>query len=170
MSREWRKAVRIVATMAVLVIPYIVFFVLHFIEIGEVKAKTLPLRGIAAYVKAHTKASDRIFVWGHDSDIYFFSDRRPASRFIYCSYLTGIKEGYEKKGQARGNQQDLEAWVMMRDDFGRHPPQVIVDLSPTDWRGYGAFPISEQLFLANYVDDHYELRKTIHNANIYFRK
>ena len=50
------------------------------------------------------------------------------------------------------------------------PPQVIVDLSPTNWRGYGAFPISEQLFLANYVHDHYELRKTIHNANIYFRK
>src|SRR4051812_31148040 len=39
----------------------------------------------AEFIRDHTAATDRIFVWGYHPDIYLFSDRRPASRFVYAS-------------------------------------------------------------------------------------
>jgi hypothetical protein len=38
---------------------------------------------VAAYVRAATKPNETIFIWGHAADVYFLSDRRPASRYIY---------------------------------------------------------------------------------------
>jgi 4-amino-4-deoxy-L-arabinose transferase-like glycosyltransferase len=35
------------------------------------------------YIHKHSGANDKIFVWGHAADVYFFSGRKPASRFIY---------------------------------------------------------------------------------------
>lgn len=35
------------------------------------------------YIRKHSGADDKIFVWGHAADVYFFSGRKPASRFIY---------------------------------------------------------------------------------------
>jgi hypothetical protein len=40
-------------------------------------------RAVAAYVKAHTKPSDRLFVWGFECVIYDMADRPIASRYIY---------------------------------------------------------------------------------------
>ncbi len=169
-SARSRIALKFTAALLVLIIPYVFFLIFHFNEVGQLKVKTAPVRAIAAKVSSITEPDDRIFVWGHDSDIYFFARRMPASRFLYCSYLTGIKEGYEFVTPTREQEPDLNAWIMLKQDFERQPPLVIVDLSPTNWRGYGRFPISEQLFLANYVHDHFERRATIHGADIYVRK
>ena len=42
------------------------------------------------FIQAHTRADERIFVWGYHPDLYLFSDRKPASRFVYASFLTGL--------------------------------------------------------------------------------
>ncbi len=154
----------------VFVVPFVVFFILHVVQVVALRQEMKPLRAIASYVQSVTKPDDRIFVWGHDADIYFFSRRLPAARFVYCSYLTGMKEGYELTNEAKAHQPDLNAWVMVQEDFARHAPAVIVDLAPTNWRGYGAFPISSQLFLANYVAEHYTLELMVSGAAIYVRR
>lgn len=169
-KRSFKKLIRVGVVMVFLILPYIGLFALHVHEVGAIKDETWPIRHIAGYVRSITNPDDRIFVWGHDSDIYFYSGRRPASRFVYCSYLSGIKEGYESLSESMARVPDLNAWVMVRNDFKRNPPEVIVDLSPTNIRGYGAFPIHEQLFLANYVHDNYTLSKVVEGAHIYVRK
>jgi hypothetical protein len=45
---------------------------------------------VATYIREHSAPDDRIFVWGYHPDIHLFSDRRPASRFVYASFLSGL--------------------------------------------------------------------------------
>lgn len=49
-----------------------------------------PALPIAAAIRAHTTPDERVFVWGWNPDIYLYADRKPASRFLYCSFLTGL--------------------------------------------------------------------------------
>ena len=154
----------------VFVVPFVVFFILHVVQVVALRQEMKPLRALASYVQSRTTPDERIFVWGHDSDIYFFSRRLPAARFVYCSYLSGMKEGYEFTAQTKAHEPDLNAWVMVQEDFARHAPAVIVDLAPTNWHGYGAFPLSSQLFLANYVAEHYTFDRMVGGAAIYVRR
>jgi len=49
-----------------------------------------PSRRVAEFIQARTRADERIFVWGYHPDIYLFADRKPASRFVYASFLSGL--------------------------------------------------------------------------------
>jgi hypothetical protein len=149
------------AAAMVLLIPFVASIAVHFVELGGLEDRDSSMMGVASYLKANAQPGERIFVWGHDSAIYFFSRRRPAARFIDCTYLTG---GHGVR------EPDLNAWVMLKRDFDRHPPAFIVDLSPTRRKGFGDFPAGEQLFLANYVHDHYRLAETLYGARIYVRR
>ena len=41
----------------------------------------------AAYVRTHSAAGTPLLVWGHASDVYLFSQRPPASRYVYSLAL-----------------------------------------------------------------------------------
>ncbi|SDS25350.1 4-amino-4-deoxy-L-arabinose transferase [Opitutus sp. GAS368] len=45
---------------------------------------------VAEFIKNRTSADEHIFVWGYHPDIYLFADRKPASRFVYASFLSGL--------------------------------------------------------------------------------
>lgn len=169
-SRVVRLCGRYGGALVVFILPSIVFFILHVLQLETVKAEMGPSRAIAGWVESHTTSADRIFVWGHDSDIYFFSRRLPASRFIYCSYITGIKEGYESSASEHAQESNGEAWELLRQDFERHPPAVIVDLAPTNRRGYGAYPPMEQPFLGDYLRQQYTLAASLDGALMYMRR
>ncbi len=49
-----------------------------------------PSLRVSTYIREHSAPTDRIFVWGYHPDIYLFADRKPASRFVYASFLTGL--------------------------------------------------------------------------------
>ncbi|MDI1334705.1 MAG: glycosyltransferase family 39 protein [Lacunisphaera sp.] len=42
------------------------------------------------FIAASTRPDERIFVWGYHPDLYLFADRKPASRFVYGSFLSGL--------------------------------------------------------------------------------
>ena len=165
-----RRALQIAFATCVLILPYLFCLWLHVYEIGVLKTRAVPAQRIARAVEQYTKGSDAIFVWGHNSDIYFYSRRKPASRFIYCSYLSGIKEGYEDHPVMAKRGPDFNAWIMLKRDFERHPPRVIVDMSPTGIGGYDQVPIADQLYLANYISDGFRKAETVAGADIYVRR
>lgn len=76
----------------------LVFAVLVLVQLGrgvlraraEAHQPVDPSLRAAEYIKAHTSPADRIFVWGYHPDLYLFSDRKPASRFVYASFLSGL--------------------------------------------------------------------------------
>jgi hypothetical protein len=61
----------------------------------------------AEYVRAHSAPDETIFVWGHAADVYLFSGRRPASRFIYPLAL--LTPGYADSALVRDFMDELRA-------------------------------------------------------------
>jgi hypothetical protein len=72
---------------------------------------------VIEYVRAHSNPDDRIFVWGHATPIYFFSDRKPASQYLYILPL--LTPAY------------ADSTVVSRflADLRQTPPAMIIDAS-----------------------------------------
>lgn len=151
-----------------LIAPAAGFFVYHIYEVGQLPSKYGVERAIASYVASVTRPESRIFVWGHNSDIYFYSRRMPASRFVYCPYLTRAKEGFEDKNALTETSED--AWQMLMDDLSRNPPDAIVDMSGTKIRRYDAFPMTAFPRLNSYTASGYRETKEISGAKIYLKR
>ena len=61
-------------------------------------------RDVALEVRSRTRSADPIFVWGFEPAIYWFSERAPASRFIYD---VAQRSEWQKEIARRGLMQDL---------------------------------------------------------------
>ena len=54
---------------------------------GSSRSATCPkYQAVSNYVDSHTSTTDKIFVWGHMPEIYWASDRLPASRFLSSGF------------------------------------------------------------------------------------
>ncbi len=49
-----------------------------------------PAYRCSRFIRRLTTPAERIFVWGFNPDIYLYTNRMPASRFVYCSFQTGL--------------------------------------------------------------------------------
>jgi 4-amino-4-deoxy-L-arabinose transferase-like glycosyltransferase len=57
------------------------------------RLRTLPVdpsRRVAQFMAERSAPNESIFVWGYHPDLYVFANRKPASRFVYASFLTGL--------------------------------------------------------------------------------
>lgn len=76
------------------------------------------ITAVVQYVRTHSQPDAPLLVWGHASDVYFFSGRRPASRFIYALPL--LTPGYANAALVRGFVGEVEAAA----------PSLIIDATP----------------------------------------
>ncbi len=117
---------------------------------GELQPQDpFPLR-IGRTIAAHTQPSDHLFVWGYYPELYFFSQRIPATRFIYTNYVTGMIAWTNLDplvdttyGISPG------AWSQLAADLEARPPSMIVDTAGS--RGYSKFPLHDQPLLWNLI-------------------
>jgi len=70
---------------------------------------------VAAWIRNHTRSTDRLLVWGTDANIYLSSGRQPAGRYVYLIPL--VTPGYTTPRL-------IGTWVA---DLARDPPRIIVD-------------------------------------------
>lgn len=96
-------------------------------------------RGPAAWVRDHTRADDRIFVWGMFPAMYVLTDRLPASRFV--GFMRGAERNHNVPPEA-GWDTGPEVWPALAEDFAAHPPAVVIDTSTADYMSFGHYPIS----------------------------
>ena len=82
----------------------------------------------AQYVRDHSPANSRLLVWGHASDVYVFSDRAPASRFVYPLAL--LTPRYANDALVAGFVEELRASA----------PPLIVDATPGAARSEALVP------------------------------
>jgi len=103
------------------------------------------------YLLEHSAPNDRIFVWGNKPKFYIEARRRPASRYILSFPLTGYIFG-EPPGFDTHSRIVSGAWTMLEQDFGKHPPAYIVDLSsePGALDPVRDFPILAKLLAERY--------------------
>jgi len=162
--KKYRQAL-IPVICIVLVAPIIAFLGLHIIEVENLQNKFAVERTIGSFLSKTTPPDAKIFVWGHNSDVYFYAKRLPASRFTYCSYLTNAHEGFEETNIIENI--DEGSWQMLMDDLTDRPPELIVDMSGTGIRGYDAYPIGRFKNLRSFMQPNYLTSADIQGARVW---
>ncbi len=77
------------------------------------------------YVREQTEPDDAVFVWGFQAEIYTLSERRPASRYLFFTPLSGLipwpSQGVTRDVIVPGS------WQIFLAEVERHAPKVIID-------------------------------------------
>ncbi|HZC76755.1 MAG TPA: glycosyltransferase family 39 protein, partial [Ktedonobacterales bacterium] len=91
---------------------------------------------VAAYIRAHTKPSDRVFVWGDWPALYVESDRLMASRF------PGFLRGFARGSDLPPNNWDTapDVWPALKADLEHNRPALIVDTAAAGWSDFAMYP------------------------------
>ncbi len=125
---------------------------------------------IADYIRSHTTPDDRIFVWGFATPVYIYADRRPASRFLWCDWLTGRISGTPSSRDAFFDTTPYitkGSWEMFLEDMETYRPLYFVDTSPGNHHDYGKYPVSKYPRLVDLLSRNYLLEASVNGADIY---
>ncbi len=114
--------------MAATALPTIGFLLVAFI----VRTQTLHFLPTVRRIVQETSPNDRIFVWGSSPQLYSFSGRRMATRFVSCTHLVGAYASRPRDVRDRGESVIPETWAMFQADWEAHPPVLIIDTSAVD--------------------------------------
>jgi 4-amino-4-deoxy-L-arabinose transferase-like glycosyltransferase len=159
--RRWlRLRMGIIAAASV---PAIAYLIVAF----AVRTKTLDFLPIVQRIVEETSPNDRIFVWGSYPQLYSFSGRGPATRFVSCTHLVGAYASRPREVRERGESIIPGSWEMFQADWEAHPPALIIDMSTMvpDWRihSMARYP-ALRAYLPGYRAD-----AVINGATIYHR-
>jgi 4-amino-4-deoxy-L-arabinose transferase-like glycosyltransferase len=124
---------------------------------------------VSRYLATTTNPDDPIYVWGSVPEIYWASERRPATRFLTTPFLTGNYPGRPPEDANTGDD-TANAWELFYEDFKAHPPKYFVDTSPAKVRGAQYYPISDFPRLEHIIDTQYRYVVTIDDIDVYKRK
>jgi 4-amino-4-deoxy-L-arabinose transferase-like glycosyltransferase len=125
---------------------------------------------VSRYLAANTAPNDRIAVWGSVPEIYWASNRRPATRFLTTSgFLADVNPG-RPGTDADPKDVDPVMWQYFYQDLAKHPPRFVIDTSPARIRGAQYAPIGEFPKLQKFMDDDYRYVRSIDKIAIYEHK
>jgi hypothetical protein len=88
---------------------------------------------VGRYVASHTAPSDRVLVWGQAPEVYWRSDRAPATRFATTGFVTGVSGG-RPPSRVGPRYATPGATDLFYGDLARTPPTLIADMSTADQR------------------------------------
>jgi hypothetical protein len=167
-QRQRQQQYVIIAILVALAIVPIADAAAHVKDHGLPRQHMDDIAPVVDYVRCHTRPDESIFIWGHAAAVYFFSDRRPASRYIYPLPL--LTPNYADAPLIQGFLTELE----------KSAPAIIIDATagedvvpPLDqWNPNWRFPSSgsepsywtmtpELKHFYDYVWDHYTVADTI---------
>ncbi|GMT48502.1 MAG: hypothetical protein IEMM0008_0041 [bacterium] len=141
---------------------------------------------VSEWIKANSRPTDRIVQWGDCIEIYYFSQRRPGMRFIWASLYTNFaadsnktssatkfspeklasrKKLSEKKQWSFNTQEDIEYSIII--DLDNKKPRYIIDTAPSNFRGFGKYPLEKFYILYDYIKRKYQYKRTLDKMKIY---
>jgi len=160
-QQRWRLIrTGIIAAAAV---PTIGFLLVAFI----VRTRTLYFLPTVRHIVQETRPNDRIFVWGSSPQLYSFSGRRMATRFVSCSHLVGAYASRPREVRDRGKSVIPGTWAMFQADWEAHPPMLIIDTSAVD-KFWSKHPMTRYPVLRAYLPG-YRVESVINGETIYHR-
>jgi len=167
-GKYWKPAI-----YSLTIIPAIVFLGMAlFFEgtTGTYWGMQPDFRPATEYIKAHTNPQDKIFVWGWLTPVYVYSERTPATRFIFTTLLTGYKKGNDPNESDRGDISWVsvpESWPMLQSDLIHTPPKLLIDTSPGNYSYFGRYPIKDFPILRSFVEKNCHPEKSLAGMDIY---
>jgi hypothetical protein len=121
---------------------------------------------VSKLITATTAPDDRIFVWGFSPWLYQYSHRRPAARYVFETYVTGVVPWFWEKlsiERARVVPGSVEALL---GDLERDKPAVVVDAGSVML----ARPIRAYAPFAGWLHEHYCFDVRVGAYDVYRRK
>ena len=122
---------------------------------------------IAAVVRDVSGPKDTVFVWGELPEVYWASNRLPGTRFVHTGFITG-NSGGRPTGTGTARNAMPGAAAMLRADFHRRLPDIVVDTSTTTLRHANLYPLSATPVWHDFGKD-YELVRVAAGVRIYRR-
>jgi len=160
-QQRWRLIRTCIIGAAAL--PAIGFLIVAFV----VRTQTLHFLPIVQQIVKETSANDRIFVWGSTPQLYSFSGRRMATRFVSCTHLVGAYASRPRDVRDRGESVIPETWAMFQADWEAHPPVLIIDTSAVD-QFWSRHPMTRYPVLRACLPG-YRVEGVVNGATIYRR-
>src|SRR5437867_3388823 len=156
---QWIKA----GIIGVAALPAIGFLMVAF----SVRAQAFHFLPVVQRIAKETSANDRIFVWGTSPQLYSFSGRRMATRFVSCTHLVGAYASRPREVRDKGESVIPETWQMFQADWEAHPPVLIIDMSTVD-PFWSAHPMTRYPILRAHLSQ-YRVEGVIDGETIYRR-
>ncbi len=137
-------------------------FLLLGVVVKPLAARQLPSYGsdpalrVSAYIRQQSSAADRLFVWGFNPDIYYYTQRLPASRFLYCTFQTGLIP-WSNIADDIDTTYAIVAGAMekLMADLNESSPRFIIDSSAGVHRHFDKYPMANFPRLNDWVEAHY---------------
>jgi len=99
------------------------------------------------------------------------AERVPATRHVTSAFLSGWIRLDVRDGRAPPDPDVVPgAWDALFADLDAHPPKVVVDTSPSGYRGYDRLPVSAFPRLASWLQAGYERAEAAGRSTIYVRR
>jgi hypothetical protein len=124
---------------------------------------------VSQYLERHLRTTDRVFVWGHEPEIYWASGALPGTRFLSDGFVNG-NWGGRPPGDASSDVPTPGARKMLMDDLNVRRPRYILDTSPAAFRGSQYHPMKSIPELQRYVDRDYRYVRKIDEIAVYERR
>ena len=162
----WTTRARTAAIVGVAV-PLLTAWVLLFIP-GSFHNRPDPAV-LAGYVRSHSTATDRVFVWGSYPEVLVAAERLPAGDLVHTDFVVGRSGGRDDPAQSLPSAVPGALDIMMR-SLNQHPPQLILDTSTAPDLGYRNYPTSLLPDLARFIHDGYQRVGTVDGVTIWQRR
>jgi len=161
----WKRA----AVLAGIIIPPIIYLGVNWREEQKrMNGENRYFQTIAAEVRKLSAPSDKIFIWGRMPELYYFSQRLPASRFITGNFVVGMTTYNFADTSARYDSSRMAPMLsLLMDDLIKNRPRLIIDTAPQNFRQFGKYPISDIASLQEFINKNYRLAAALDRLAIY---
>jgi 4-amino-4-deoxy-L-arabinose transferase-like glycosyltransferase len=161
----WKRA----ALLAGIIIPPIIYLGVNWREEQKrMNGENRYFQTIAVEVRKLSSPDDKIFIWGRMSELYYFSQRLPASRFITSNFVVGMTTYNFADTSARYDSSRMAPMMsLLMDDLVKNRPRLIIDTAPQNFRQFGKYPISAIAPLQEFIDKNYRFAAALDRLAIY---
>ena len=170
--RLWRKSLWIWICVPVLIMTAgRVDIQKSYTMVGEKNASWSAVYSEAAqYISTHTVQGETVYVWGWATPVYYYSDRRSASRFIISDFVSGRVFGTANNSKEVRGVMTERFMPLLIEDLDRNRPAYILDTSKSGLYGYDRFPPERFPDFDRYIWQNYVRETEIGGIVIYARR
>ncbi|HUJ26576.1 MAG TPA: hypothetical protein VLW85_11195 [Myxococcales bacterium] len=128
------------------------------------------IREVSGWLREHTAPDASVFVWGHAPQLYFLSQRRPASRYLTAAtQIGGFDPGMLPTGFDVGPYRSVRDIRLLVEDLEAARARYVVDTAPADIHHWRQMPLAKFPELEQYLREHYRVVASPANAEIFER-
>jgi 4-amino-4-deoxy-L-arabinose transferase-like glycosyltransferase len=162
-----------VGIAAALAIPLCAYLVFGFARgaLGRYPAQEPKTIELARFLREKTAPTERLFVWGDFTPIYYLAERLPGTRYLNTAVHMGdFDPGHLPAGfDLRPFKSERDIAATLR-DLDEKRPEIAVNTAPADIHHWGKVPLEQFPEIAGYLARHYEPIGTAGGAKVYRRR